>query len=81
MLTITLPDDLAEEFQLMAEATGKTLPECVIGTIRRYLEEREDRQDTEDARKALEDYRRDPGRAVTMDEVLKEYGLTREELQ
>ncbi|MBF0424072.1 MAG: hypothetical protein HQL73_13890 [Magnetococcales bacterium] len=81
MLTITLPDDLTEEFQLMAEATGKTLPECVIGTIRRFLEEQEDRQDAEDARKALEEYRRNPGRAVTMDEVLREYGLTREELQ
>ncbi|MEO5327614.1 MAG: hypothetical protein H7829_05155 [Magnetococcus sp. THC-1_WYH] len=81
MLTITLPDDLEEELQSMAEATGKTLPECVIGTIRRYLEELEDRKDAEDARKALEEYRRDPGRAVSMDEVLKEYGLTREELQ
>ncbi|MBF0437333.1 MAG: hypothetical protein HQL77_18485 [Magnetococcales bacterium] len=81
MLTITLPDDLTEEFQLMAEATGKTLPECVIGTIRRYLEEQEDRQDAEDAQKVLEEYRRNLGRAVTMDEVLREYGLTREELQ
>ncbi|MBF0110052.1 MAG: hypothetical protein HQL76_12845 [Magnetococcales bacterium] len=80
MLTITLPDDLAEEFRLMAEANGKTLPECVIVTIRRYLEELEDRQDTEDARKALEEYRRNPGTAVTMDEILKEYGLAREEL-
>ncbi|MBF0131228.1 MAG: hypothetical protein HQL75_01405 [Magnetococcales bacterium] len=75
-----MTDDLAEEFQSMADATGKTLPECVIGTIRRYLEEREDRQDAEDARKVLEEYRRDPGRAVSMDEVLKEYGLTREAL-
>ncbi|MBF0611409.1 MAG: hypothetical protein G8345_18595 [Magnetococcales bacterium] len=80
MHTITLPDDLAGEFQLLVEETGKTLTECVIISLRHYLEELEECQDREDAAKALEVYRKHPERVVTMDQISHEFGLSRKDV-
>ncbi|MBF0135319.1 MAG: hypothetical protein H7833_12130 [Magnetococcus sp. DMHC-1] len=63
----------------MSDQTGKAPKELVEDALSHYLEAWEDRQDMEDARKALDAYRQNPENVVTMDDVLKECGLTREE--
>ncbi|MBF0271131.1 MAG: hypothetical protein HQL98_03510 [Magnetococcales bacterium] len=78
--TVALPDDLEESFRMMAEETGQTIHECVIKAMRRYLEEMEERHDIEDAQSALAVYGRHHGPALTLEDAMERYGLTREEL-
>ncbi|MBF0124506.1 MAG: hypothetical protein HQL60_04135 [Magnetococcales bacterium] len=47
MQAIFVPDDLAEQFRLMADKTGKTLEQCVHFGLEWFLEEVESRLDTD----------------------------------
>ena len=67
-------------FQSVSRETGRSLKELVQEALDRFLEEWEDRRDAEDAKKALGEYRRNPGQPFTLDDALVRYGLTREEL-
>lgn len=80
MLAIELSSDTEEMFQTVARETGRSMKELVQEALDRFLEEWEDRQDAEDAKKALEEYRRNPGQPFTLDDALVRYELTREEL-
>ncbi|MBF0098728.1 MAG: hypothetical protein HQM04_08020 [Magnetococcales bacterium] len=79
-MTIAIPADMEEMFQFVAKETGRPLEELVREALDRFLEEWEERQDAEDARIALEEYRRNPGAAFTLDDALTRYGMTRGEL-
>ncbi|MBF0427832.1 MAG: ribbon-helix-helix protein, CopG family [Magnetococcales bacterium] len=74
MLTVTIPDDLAESFRLLAEGAGQSLHECIAGVMRRYLDEMEELEDVEDARFALEEYERNGG-GVPWDQVKRDLGI------
>ncbi|MBF0283386.1 MAG: hypothetical protein HQL51_02905 [Magnetococcales bacterium] len=81
MTTLTIPDALAEPLKILAERQRETLEELVREILRRHLEDREEVEEAEEARLALAAFRRDPSGAVSMDDMLKEAGFTREELQ
>ncbi|MBF0152198.1 MAG: hypothetical protein HQL64_00420 [Magnetococcales bacterium] len=79
-------DQLHQEFfevnrlqQEFKESGGRGIP---WKQVRAELEKRrEDRQDLDDAKKALERYKNNPDSFASMDAVLKECGLTRKELE
>ena len=80
MLAIELPSDTEEMFQSVSRETGRSLKELVQEALDHFLEEWEDRQDAEDAKKAVEEYHRNPGHPFTLDDAMARYGLTQEEL-
>ena len=75
MFSVTLPDTMEEQLQAVIKETGGTISELVADAVNRYLREiEEDRQDTDAARLALEEYERDGG-GVSLDEFVRELGL------
>ncbi|MBF0098724.1 MAG: CopG family transcriptional regulator [Magnetococcales bacterium] len=80
-MTIAIPADMEEMLQFVAKETGRPLEELVREALDRFLEEWEERQDAEDARIALEEYRRNPGSALPLDDVLRELGFSRDSLR
>ena len=75
MFSVTLPDTMKGPLQAVIEETGGTISELVANAVNRYLREiEEDRQDTEAARLALEEYERDGG-GISLDEFVRELGL------
>ncbi|MEO5341330.1 MAG: hypothetical protein H7837_12585 [Magnetococcus sp. MYC-9] len=67
-------------FQSVSRETGRPMKELVQEALDRFLEEWEDRQYAEDARKALEEHQRNPGQPFTLDDAMVRYGLTQEKL-
>ncbi|MEO5332999.1 MAG: hypothetical protein H7839_13350 [Magnetococcus sp. YQC-5] len=80
MLAFELTTDREQLFRSVSNETGRPLNELVYEALDRFLEEWEDKQDVDDARKALQEYQRNPGMPFTLDDALDRYGLTREEL-
>ncbi|MBF0183720.1 MAG: ribbon-helix-helix protein, CopG family [Magnetococcales bacterium] len=79
-MVITIPADMEQAFQSVADETGQPLPELIREALARFLEDLEERQDAVEARQILEEYRRMPGEPFTLDDALTRYGLTRNEL-
>ncbi len=80
-MAITIPADMEQAFQSVADETGQPLPELIREALARFLDDLEERQDVVEARQILEEYRRNPGTFTPLDDVLREAGFTRDELQ
>ncbi|MBF0614795.1 MAG: hypothetical protein G8237_14015 [Magnetococcales bacterium] len=80
MLAIEISPDMEEMFRSVSLATGRSLSELVQEAMDRFLEDWEDLQDAQEAGKVLEEYRRDPARAWSTDDVLNLCGLVRDDI-
>ncbi|MBF0213380.1 MAG: hypothetical protein HQM00_07440 [Magnetococcales bacterium] len=80
MLAIELSSDTEEMFRSVSQATGRSLSELVQEAMDRFLEDWEDLKDAQEAVKVLEEYRRDPARALMTDDVLNLCGLARDDI-
>ncbi|MBF0311082.1 MAG: hypothetical protein HQL56_16325 [Magnetococcales bacterium] len=75
MLSVMLPDSMAEPLQAACEETGGTLSQLVVEAVERYLRElEEDRQDVKTARLALEEYEQNGG-GIPLDDFARELGI------
>jgi predicted DNA-binding protein len=70
MITIDLPEPIEKQFTELAIRSGMTLQSCVQKAILNYLE---DLEDLADAEEIVKDHK--PGDAISLDEVVKKYGL------
>ena len=80
MTTFALPTEYEGAFQTLASKTGRSMDDLMREAMARFLEEMEDREDEQEARKILEEYRRNPGKSFTLDDALDHYGLKRGDL-
>lgn len=81
MHTIQLTHDIESMFQTVAYKTGRTLEELVNEALDRFLEEWEDQQDTEEAQQIYREFKESGEPGIPFDQVLKNAGLTRADLQ
>lgn len=72
MLAIRLPKEIEQRLDALAQATGRTKAFYVREALLEYLD---DLEDVYLAEKRLEDLREARTRAVTLDDVMKRYGM------
>jgi len=70
MITIDLPETIERQFTELAVRSGMTVQSCLQKAILNYLEDLEDLADAEDI---MKDHK--PEDAISLDEVVKKYGL------
>ncbi|MBF0184681.1 MAG: hypothetical protein HQM06_09870 [Magnetococcales bacterium] len=56
-MAITIPADMEQAFQSVADETGQPLPELIQEALTRFLEELEDRQDVMDADRVYREFK------------------------
>ncbi|MBF0308473.1 MAG: hypothetical protein HQL56_02935 [Magnetococcales bacterium] len=81
MLAIELSPDMEEMMESVSRETGKSMKELVREALDRFLEEWEDRHDAIVAERVQVAYLKSPGSFATMDDVLEEAGLSRDDLR
>ncbi|MGZ8243497.1 type II toxin-antitoxin system RelB family antitoxin [Methylomagnum sp.] len=72
MITITLPEQTEKHFAELAEKAGKTTADLALQAL---LEKMEDLEDIYLAEQRLEDLRAGRSETVSLEDVMKEYGL------
>lgn len=72
MLAVRIPPDLETRLQRLAEKTGRTKTYYAREALLRYIE---DLEDIYLAEKRLEDIRAGRSETISLEEVMKEYGM------
>jgi len=72
MLAIRLPPNIERRLERLARRSGRTKTYYAREAILRHLE---DLEDIADAEKALSDYRAGRTKTVSLEELVKKYGL------
>ncbi|MEO5341304.1 MAG: hypothetical protein H7837_12440 [Magnetococcus sp. MYC-9] len=80
MLAIELPSDTEAMFQSVSRETGLSLKELVQEALDRFLEEWEDRQDAAEAVRRYREFKESGEAGISLDDMIRELGLTRSDL-
>ena len=80
MLAIELPSDTEEMFQSVSRETGRSLKELVQEALDHFLEEWEDRQDAAEAARRYREFKESGEVGISLDDMIRELGLTRSDL-